>query len=331
MSVSDSAIVDCAFYEGGHRQAGDLTYEEAAEKTKYSTKKGAFVWLGVVEPKEAEFKEIAAKYGLHELGVEDAIEAHQRPKLEMYDDTLLVVVKTAVYAGEPDLIDIGELIIFVNEKFIITVRHGKGPLDDVRRRIEARPDLVESGTGAVLHQILDRVVDDYETTASAFDVDLQDVEKQVFSEERSNPAQRIYRLEREVIDFYRAVRPLMDVVEGLARGNFRLIDDPLHEYFRDVHDHLQRVHGEILGFRDLLSSSLQANLTQVTVQQNEDMRKISAYAAMLAVPTAIAGIYGMNFTHMPELDSPLGYPLALAIMAIVCLVLFRKFKQSGWI
>lgn len=324
-------IVDCAFYEGGKRQAGDLTYEEAAEKTRFASKEGAFVWLGVVEPKQAEFMAIAEKYGLHELAVEDAIEAHQRPKLEMYGDTLLVVVKTAAYASETDLIEIGELIIFVNKKFIITVRHGKGPLDDVRKQIEERPDLVESGTGAVLHQILDRVVDDYEDTASAFDLDLQDVEKQVFSEDRNNPAERIYRLEREAIDFYRAVRPLLDVVDGLARGQFHVVGDPLHEYFRDVHDHLQRVHGEILGFRDLLSSSLQANLTQVAVQQNEDMRKISAYAAMLAVPTAIAGIYGMNFTHMPELNSPFGYPLALAVMLVVCLYLFRRFKQSGWI
>ncbi|MBK8293679.1 MAG: magnesium and cobalt transport protein CorA [Solirubrobacterales bacterium] len=294
-------------------------------------KKGAFIWLGMVEPNEEEFSTIADEYGLHELGVEDVIEADQRPKIEMYGDTLQVVVKTAVYTGEEVLIDIGELIIFVNQKFIITVRHGGGPLDDVRKRIEDRPDLVESGTGAVLHQILDRVVDDYETSAAAFDLDLQDVEKQVFSEERRSPARRIYRLERETIDFYRAVRPLMEVVDGLATGNYDLVNEPLHEYFRDVHDHLQRVNGEILGFRELLSSSLQANLTQVSVQQNEDMRKISAYAAMLAVPTAIAGIYGMNFTHMPELDSPLGYPLALAVMVLVCLVLFRKFKQSGWI
>ena len=324
-------IVDCAFYEDGRRQAGDLTYEEAAEKNSLSSGEGSFVWLGVVDPEGEEFHRIAAKYGLHELAVEDAIKAHQRPKLEMYGDTLLIVVKTAVYENSEELIEIGELLIFVNTKFIITVRHGGSPLDDVRRRIENRPDLVESGIGAVLHQILDRVVDDYGDAARSFDLDLQRVEKEVFSGERNNPARRIYRLEREAIDFHRAVGPLLDVVDDLTRGHFHVVDDPLHEYFRDVHDHLERVNSELLGFRDLLSSSLQANLTQVSVQQNEDVRKISAWAAMLAVPTAIAGIYGMNFEHMPELDSPFGYPLALGVMLAICLFIYRRFRQSGWI
>lgn len=183
----------------------------------------------------------------------------------------------------------------------------------------------------MLHQIVDRVVDDYEETARAFDLDLQAVEKGVFFEERNNPAERVYQLEREAIDFYRAVRPLMDVVDGLARDQFHVVGDRLHEYFRDVHDHLQRVNGEIVGFRDLLSSSLQENLTQVSVQQNEDVRKISAWAAMLAVPTALAGIYGMNFEHMPELESPIGYPLILLVMAVICGFLYRKLKRSGWV
>jgi len=324
-------IVDCAFYEDGKRQAGDLTYEEAANKTKYSSRDGAFVWLGVVDPSEEELKSIGHQYGLHELAVEDAIESHQRPKAEMYDDTLLIVVKTAVYANDEDLIEVGELLIFVNPKFVITIRHGGASLEDVRHRVDERPDLLEAGAGAVLHQILDRVVDDYSDAAKAFDVDLQQVEEQVFSDERDNPAQRIYRLEREALDFYRAVAPLLDVVDGLARGQFDVVNDPLHEYFRDVHDHLQRVNGEILGFRDLLSSSLQANLTQVSVRQNEDMRTISAWAAMAAVPTAIAAIYGMNFKYMPELDSPIGYPLILLLMLGICVYLYRRFKRSGWL
>jgi len=324
-------IVDCAFYEGGRRQAGDLTYEEAAQKTKYSSREGSFVWLGLVDPTDAELTAIGDQYGLHELAIEDAIESHQRPKAEMYDDTLLVVVKTAVYANNVDLIQVGELLIFVNPTFIITIRHGGNVLKDVRASIDQRPDLLESGSGAVLHAILDQVVDDYEDTATSFDNDLQAVEKQVFSDERDNPAERIYRLEREVIDFYRAVGPLLEVVEGLARGQYKIVADPLHDYFRDVHDHLERINGGIIGFRELLSSSLQANLTQVSVRQNEDMRTISAWAAMAAVPTAIAGIYGMNFKHMPELNSYLGYPLVLALMLGVCLYLFWRFKRSGWL
>lgn len=324
-------IVDCAFYEEGKRQGGDLTYEQAAEKTKYTGKEGSFVWLGVVDPDEAELKKIAGQYGLHELVIEDAIESHQRPKAEMYGDTLLIVVKTATYANVEDLIEVGELLIFVNQRFVITIRHGGESLEDVRRRVDDRPDLMEAGPGAVLHQILDRVVDDYGDAAKAFDVDLQQVEEQVFSDDRNNPAERIYRLEREALDFYRAVAPLLDVVDGLARGNYDFVTDPLHEYFRDVHDHLQRVYGEILGFRDLLSSSLQANLTQVSVRQNEDMRTISAWAAMAAVPTAIAAIYGMNFKYMPELDSPIGYPLILLVMLGICLYLYRRFKRSGWL
>jgi len=324
-------IVDCAFYEEGKRQEGDLTYEQAAEKTRISSKDGSFVWLGVVDPAEPELKRIAHQYGLHELAIEDAIEAHQRPKAEMYGDTLFIVVKTATYANVEDLIEVGELLIFVSPKFVITIRHGGRSLEDVRARVEERPDLMEAGPGAVLHQILDRVVDDYGDAAKAFDLDLQHVEEQVFSDERNNPAARIYRLEREVIDFYRAVAPLLDVVDGLARGHFSIVNDPLHEYFRDVHDHLQRINGEILGFRDLLSSSLQANLTQVSVRQNEDMRTISAWAAMAAVPTAIAAIYGMNFEHMPELKSPLGYPLILLLMLSICLYLYWRFKRSGWL
>ncbi|HTU15673.1 MAG TPA: magnesium and cobalt transport protein CorA [Solirubrobacterales bacterium] len=324
-------IIDCAFYEKGKRQDGDLTYEQAAEKTRYSGHAGAFVWLGVVDPAETELKRIAHQYGLHELAIEDAIEAHQRPKAEMYGDTLFIVVKTATYANPEDLIEVGELLIFVNPKFVITIRHGGRSLEDVRRRVEDRPDLVEAGPGAVLHQILDRVVDDYGDAAKSFDIDLQHVEELVFAADRRNPAERIYRLEREVIDFYRAVAPLLDVVDGLARGQFDIVNDPLHEYFRDVHDHLQRINGEILGFRDLLSSSLQANLTQVSVRQNEDMRTISAWAAMAAVPTAIAAIYGMNFEHMPELKSPLGYPLVLLLMLSICLYLYWRFKKSGWL
>ena len=211
------------------------------------------------------------------------------------------------------------------------MRHGEGELTAVRARIELRPDLLRHGVGMVLYAILDHIVDGYEDAAEGIDTDIQEVERQVFSSERTNPAERIYKLEREVLDFHTAVVPLSGVADEIARGHFEVVPDELREYFRDVHDHLRRVTGRIAGFRDLLGSALHANLTQVSVRQNEDMRKISAWVAILAVPTMVAGIYGMNFDHMPELRWRFGYPLVLALILVVCTVLFRRFKRSGWL
>jgi magnesium transporter len=321
-------IVDCAVYEGGKRQAGSIPLEEAAAAR---SRAGAFVWLGVAEPSADEFDEIAREFDLHELAVEDAVNAHQRPKVELYDDTLLVVVKTAHYIDSDEVIQIGELIIFVNTDFVITVRHGRGPLTEVRARAERRPDLLVEGTGAVLYAVLDHVVDDYEVAAEGVDVDVQEVEKQVFSPDRSNPAERIYKLEREVLDFYRAVAPLTEAVSVMSRGHFELVPEPLHEYYRDVHDHLRRLNGRIAGFRELLSSALQANLTQVAVRQNDDMRRISAWVAILAIPTMVAGVYGMNFEYMPELHWTFGYPAVVIITAAICATLYWRFKRAGWL
>jgi magnesium transporter len=321
-------IVNCAVYESGHRRDGDLPLEQAG---KAAREEGAFVWLGVFEPTAEEFAAIAGEFGLHELAVEDAIKAHQRPKVEQYGDTLLVVVKTANYVDPDEVIEIGELLIFVNPAFIITVRHGEGKLGTVRDRIERRPDLLQHGVGMVLYAILDHVVDGYEEAAQGIDVDIQQVERQVFSEDRDNPVERIYKLEREVLDFNTAVAPLSGVVDEISRGHFDVVPDELREYYRDVHDHLRRVSGRIGGFRELLGSALHANLTQVSVRQNEDMRKISAWVAIIAVPTMIAGIYGMNFKHMPELKWRFGYPLVLVVILVVCTLLYRRFKRVGWL
>ena len=321
-------IVNCALYKSGHRRDGDLPLEHAG---RAAGDEGAFVWLGVFEPTAEEFEAIAGEFDLHELAVEDAIKAHQRPKVELYGDTLLVVVKTAHYIDPDEVIEIGELLLFVNPDFIVTVRHGKGELGPVRARIERRPDLLRHGVGMALYAILDHVVDGYEKAAQGIDVDIQEVERQVFSENQDNPAQRIYKLEREVFDFHTAVAPLSGVVEEIFRGHFEVVPDELREYYRDVHDHLRRVSGRIAGFRELLGSALHANLTQVSVRQNEDMRKISAWVAILAVPTMVAGIYGMNFEHMPELHWRFGYPLVLAIVLVVCGLLYRRFKRAGWL
>jgi magnesium transporter len=322
-------IVDCAVYEEGRRRAGDLPLEQAGQACR---RDGAFVWLGVVEPEAEEFDAIAREFDLHELAVEDAVKAHQRPKVEVYGDTLFVVLKTARYVDSEEVVEIGEVLVFVHPSFLVTVRHGEtDALADARHRMERRPDLLQQGPGSALYAIVDSVVDDYEEVADGVDFDIQEVEAEVFSTERGNRAARIFRLEREVLDFQRAVRPLAPAVDRLARGHFEVIPDQLHEYFRDVHDHLLRVTGRIETFRDLLGSALQANLVQVSVRQNEDMRKISAWVAILAVPTSVAGIYGMNFEHMPELTWRFGYPAVLVLIACVCSYLYFRFKRAGWL
>ena len=322
-------IVNCTAYRDGRRTRESLTIAEAGELA-HGDEEG-FVWLGVAAPSPEEFDEVAREFGFHELAVEDAVKAHQRPKVERFGDTLLVVVKTAHYVDKQEVIDVGELLLFVHPRFVVTVRHGQGSLHEVRERAEMRPDLLREGPGAVLYSILDHVVDGYEEAAEGFEEDVQEVEREVFSAERTNPAERIYKLEREVLDFHSAVIPLEAVVDEFVRRRFDVVTDELVNYFRDVQDHLRRAAGRIEGFRDLLNSALQANLTQVSVRQNEDMRKISAWVAILAIPTMVAGIYGMNFEEMPELRWRFGYPAVLVFVLIVCLILYRRFRRAGWL
>jgi magnesium transporter len=332
MAILRGMIVDAAVYEHGKRRGGELSLDRAGDASRGED---TFVWLGVAEPSAEEFEAIAREFDLHELAVEDAVKAHQRPKVELFGETLLVVVKTVTHPDTPTGtahgIEIGELLIFVNADFIVTVRHGDGELSSVRERVERRPDLLAHGTGVVLYAILDHCVDGYGDVAQTIDGEIQAVEREVFSSERTNPAEQIYKLEREVLDLYRAVAPLLEAVDEIGEGRFEAIPNELHNYFRDVHDHLQRVTGRVAGFRELLSSALQANLTQVSVRQNEDMRKISAWVAIAAVPTMIAGIYGMNFDHMPELHWRYGYFTVLFVIAAICLALYRRFKRVGWL
>ena len=323
-------IVDCAVYENGVRRTGELALEHALEAGR---RQDAFVWIGLHEPTAEEFDAVAREFELHELAVEDAVNAHQRPKLEVYEDTLLLVLKTAQYDDERETIDVGELLLFVGDGFLVSVRHGTAsPLHDVRRAVERREDLLRCGPAAVLHAIVDRVVDDYFPVAEGLDEDIQQVEGEVFSNDRgTNPAERIYKLTREVLAFQRITRPLIDPLDGLARGRHAFVHEGVREYFRDVHDHLLRIVDQIDAFQNLLSGALDANLAQVSVRQNEDMRKISAWVAIVAVPTMVAGIYGMNFEHMPELEWRLGYPLVLLVMVAVCTLLYRRFKRAGWL
>jgi magnesium transporter len=321
-------IVDCAVYERGRRQAGALALEEAFEASQQG---GSFVWLGLHEPDEQEFDAVRREFDLHPLAVEDAIKAHQRPKLELYGRSLFIVLKPAQWVEDSGTIEFGEILIFIGKGFIITVRHGEAPLHEVRLRLEEEPALLECGPSAALYAIVDRIVDDYQPVVAAVDHGVDAVEREVFSATAMNAAESIYKLKRDVLELHAVVNPLAAPLEVLARGRHELVSGKVKPYFRDVHDHLLRVIDEVESNRDLLTSVLAANLSQVTVRQNEDVRRISAWAAIIAVPTAIAGIYGMNFEHMPELGWTFGYPLALATIVAAAGGLYLYFRKIGWL
>ncbi len=321
-------IVDQAIYEHGRRSAEPVALEDTYEQCR---REGVFAWIGLFEPTEEEFESVRREFGLHELAVEDAIKAHQRPKLEIYGDSLFVVLKTARWIDSEERIEFGEILAFVGDGFIISVRHGETELHDVRLQMEQRPELLAQGPSAALYAIVDRVVDDYEPVIEELDSAIRETETDVFSPSGSNPAGRIYQLKRAVLELHTVVAPLVPALQKLATIEHPLIDEDMQPYFRDIHDHLLRASGRVEGFRELLTSILAANLTQASVRQNEDVRKISAWAAIIAVPTLITGIYGMNFEHMPELTWRIGYPLALFVMALACLLLYRQFRRAGWL
>jgi magnesium transporter len=322
-------IVDAAVYERGRRVATEVSLDDVARRPRTP---GSFLWIGMHEPTEAEFDAIRHDFGLHPLAIEDAVEAHQRPKLEVYDDALFLVLKTARYDEEARKVDLGELLIFVGGDFVVVVRHGAASaLSGVRADLELHPDQLALGPAAVLHAILDRVVDDYTPVMDAIDDDIDELEASVFSDSRENPVERIYLLKREVLAMHRALPPLLEPLARLATKELPHVPPETRSYFRDVEDHLIRISERNDSHRDLLTSVLEANLTRVSVRQNEDMRKISAWVAIAVAPTAIAGIYGMNFEHMPELDTRYGYFVVLAVMAAVCTTLYRLFRRSGWL
>ncbi|MFJ4949220.1 magnesium/cobalt transporter CorA [Streptomyces sp. NPDC088760] len=332
-----SSVVNCVTYQDGVRVPGCADLVDAVRLVR-KTGEG-FVWLGLHEPTDREFAGIAELFDLHPLAVEDAVEAHQRPKLEHYGDTLFAVFKTVCYVEHEQLtatsevVDTGEIMVFVGTDFVITVRHGRhGSLGPLREELEADPQQLAKGPAAVLHAIADHVVDDYLSVTDAVQADIDQVETEVFSENgaRLDPG-RIYQMKRELLELKRAVVPLGRPVEDLATRPIRVVAPEIQAYFRDVLDHLIRVKEQIAAFDELLNSILQAHLAQVTVAQNEDMRKITAWAAVIAVPTMVCGVYGMNFDHMPELHWSFGYPLVMAVMATACLVLYRGFRRNGWL
>ena len=326
-------IVDGAVYRDGRRVAEPHDFGELRAACKTG---GAVAWLGLYEPSKEEFASVAHEFDLHELAVEDAVKAHQRPKLERYGETLFVVLRPARYLDETETVVFGEVAIFVGPEFVITVRHGDAPeLGPVRRRLEARPDLLRRGPMAIAYAIVDHVVDGYEPVVAGLENDIDEIENEVFGGS-ATVSRRIYQLIREVIEFQRATGPLDDILA-------RLIDEPgvdneAGRYLRDVQDHAIRAEEHAHAFRALLQNILSVNLTletkaltEASHAQNEQVKRISAWAAILFAPTLVGTIYGMNFEHMPELNWRLGYPLALALMLLFSLSLYVVFRRRRWI
>jgi len=324
-------IVDSAVYRDGTRVSVDCDVADLGA-LRERCEPGDFVWVGLHEPDARELGEVADAFSLHPLAVEDAVHAHQRPKLERYDNSLFLVLKTLWYVDEEDAVETGEINLFVGSDFVVSVRHGEGgALRQARIDLEARQAVLAHGPSAVVYAVCDQVVDGYEHVADSLLEDVDEVELSVFSEDRTNDSVRIYVLKRELAEVRRAVLPLRDPMSRFASGTVQGIDRDAAPYFRDVGDHLSRCADTIDELDGLLSSAFDAHLARISVQQNNDMRKISAGAALVVVPTLIAGIYGMNFDHMPELHWQFGYLWAIALMVGTSAGLLWFFKRSGWL
>jgi magnesium transporter len=322
-------IVDNALYVDGKRADDPDSLHEAHEACQAQH---AVAWIGLDKPTKEEFAAVAEEFGLHELAVEDSIKAHQRPKLERYGGTLFVVLKPARYLDETEEVEFSEAHIFVGEHFVVTVRHGEVPaFSAVRERLEREPKLLSRGPEAILHAIMDKIVDDYGPVVDSLGDDIEEVEAEVFGG-NAEVSRRIYELSREVSEFLRATKPLGKALELLIEGDERNnINPEARRYLRDVYDHAQRVTEQVEDFQGSLSNILNVNLTMVTVRQNNQVRKISAWAAILIVPTIVSGIYGMNYEHMPELAWTFGYPYALTLMVVICVGLYLAFKRANWL
>jgi magnesium transporter len=325
-------IVDSAMYVGGCRSAPhplERIHEASREK-------GGFAWVALYEPTKDEFNSVADEFGLHELVVKEAVKPHQRPKIERYGDSLFVVLKAARYLEKPETVEFDEIHAFVGPDFVVTVRYGEASeLREAHRRMEGESDLLRKGPFAILYAIMAHVVDDYGPVADGLENDIDQIEVQVFEGDpgsSSDVSRRIYELSREVIQFHQATQPLAGALLGsLMEDDSHNVDPDVRRYLRDVRERALRVTERVEGFRELLSNILTVSFTMVGIQQNDQTKKISAWAAIVIVPTLIAGIYGMNFDYIPELDWRFGYLFALSLMALVALFLYLRFKRSGWL
>ena len=325
-------LVDAVWYRDGQgSRHGDL-----AESAENARTHGGFVWVGLHDPEPAELAEIVEVFGLHPLAAEDVVKARQRPKVERFDDWLFIVMRTARYLDEPETIEFGEIQMLCHDRSIIVIRHGQpAPLAAVRSRLEGDPVGLADGPVGVVHAVMDEVVDGYLHVLTGLDDDVSEVELDVFAdhEQRRSAAliERIYFLQREVLELHRALHPMTVALPVLRDDALLTANQHWDAYFRDVVDHLQRAADQLQTIRDLIAAALSATTAQVGLRQNDDMRKISAWVAMAAVPTMVAGIYGMNFEHMPELQWAIGYPVVLGATGVAVGFLYRRFKKSGWL
>ena len=322
-------VVNSVAYAAGRRvadvQIGNL--REAAECPD------RFVWIGLHEPSEELLRQVQAAFGLHDLAIEDAHRAHQRPKLERYEDGLFAVLRTAQMNAEQHRIEFGETHLFVGPRYVVSVRHGASlSYAEVRARCETTPKLLVKGPGFVLYAIMDFVVDHYFPIVDALEDELESLEDAIFGGEFSRETtRRIYELKRDLLEVKRAVSPLVDLCNRLMRFDLELIPEDTRPYFRDVYDHAIRINEVVDNLRELLTSALEANLSLISVSQNDAMKKLAGWAAIFAVPTMIAGVYGMNFRWMPELEHPFGYPAVMGLMLAACGILYYQFRRSGWL
>ncbi|MFT7840791.1 magnesium/cobalt transporter CorA [Saccharothrix sp. BKS2] len=331
-----SYVVDCGVYVDGARLPGRWTHAAAVEEVRGRGE--GFVWIGLHEPAAEQIEGVADTFGLHELAVEDAVHAHQRPKLERYDDTLFMVLKTVRYIqnASPDaaneIVESGEIMVFLGRDFVVTVRHGNhSGLAVVRRELEAEPERLRVGPAAVLYSIADHVVDNYLDVTDHIEDDIDSMEALVFQPRSRVSADQIYLMKREVLELRRAVMPLAVPLRRLAEGYTPLIPEQVRSYFRDVDDHLTQVSERVSNFDELLTTLVNAVLAKITLQQNLDMRKLASWVAIISVPTMVVGVYGMNFEHMPELQWKYGYPMVIAVILVVCLTLYRIFRRNEWL
>ena len=324
-----NGVIACAGYAGGRRVA-DIPIADVSE-TLAETEQ--FVWIGLYEPAAGILREVQSEFGLHDLAVEDALTAHQRPKLEQYDNSLFVVLRTAHFSADKRL-EFGETHVFVGERFVVSVRHGSLTSHiGLRAKCEAVPELLKKGPGFVLYALMDFIVDQYFPIIEAFEEQIESLEDDIFSEKgvTRETTNRIYVLKRDLLCLKRAISPVVDICNKLMRFDSVLVHDDTRPYYRDVCDHAMRVNEQIDNQREMLAAALDANLSLISVSQNDDTKRLAAWAAIIAVPTAIAGIYGMNFQQMPELQWHYGYPAALSFMILASIGLFAGFKKSGWL
>jgi magnesium transporter len=330
VSRTDGAegIVACVAYQDG-RRVGPVEIDDISEVLKEPDQ---FIWVGLHEPSEALLARIQEEFELHELAIEDAHRAHQRPKLEAYGDSLFVVLQTA-QMNERHQIDFGETHFFLGSHFLVTVRHGSSlAYTDVRARAESTPAVLGKGPGFALYAVMDAIVDQYFPVIAALERDLDEIEELVFAEQASrDTTAQIYRLKRELLKVKRAVSPLIDICNRLVRFDLQLIPEDTRPYFRDVYDHVIRINEMVDTTRELLTTALEANFSLISLAQNEIAKRFAGWAAILAIPTMVAGIYGMNFDFMPELDWEYGYFIVLAVTFGLSAFLFARFRRTGWL